>query len=412
MIFGQESFQSLKIKPFAKHLGTRFLITVAYQMQAVTISWWIYEITKNALYLGLIGLAEAIPALSISLFAGHWADIGSRKKIIYGGIITIATLNIIALTGSYFLNNQSTALIPLLFGIIFLTGLARGIMGPANFAFISQLVDKEQLPNAATWNSFSWQFSMVIGPMAAAGILAAFNNLTTQLIISVLSVIAVIIYSTVKPRFKQQFNSEKESIKQSLSAGIKYVFNHPILLGALSLDMFAVLFGGVTAILPAYTKEILNAGPGVLGYLRSSPALGSIITMLFLAGNPPLKNTGKILFFSVFMFGVFTLLFAFSNYLILSCVFLFLTGAFDAISVVIRGTILQLYTPENMRGRVSSVNTIFIGSSNELGAFESGLAAKVIGIIPSVVFGGSITILVVVLSSIKFKKLFLLELKE
>jgi MFS family permease len=406
----KESVKSLTIKPFLIHLSSRFIITIAYQMQAVAISWWIYEITKNALYLGLIGLTEALPALSISLFAGHWADIGSRKKIILGGMMCISILNLVALLASFYLDSSSYYLLPTLFGIIFFTGLARGIMGPSNFAFISQLVEKEYLPNAATWNSFSWQFSMVLGPMLAAVFLGLAGNTSVQIIISILSLLSVVLYWNVKTRFKQTFNTKTESIGVSLKAGITYVFQHPILLGALTLDMFAVLFGGVTAILPAYTQEIFKAGPDVLGYLRSSPALGSIITMLFLAGNPPIKNTGKILFISVFMFGVFTLLFALTNHLFAACIFLFLTGAFDAISVVIRGTILQLYTPENMRGRVSSVNTIFIGSSNELGAFESGLAAKIMGIIPSVLFGGCVTIFVVIASALKFRELYRLNL--
>jgi MFS family permease len=312
------------------------------------------------------------------------------------------------------LNHSNKHLLPFLFVIVFLTGLARGIMGPANFAFISQLVEKALLPNAATWNSFSWQLSLVLGPMIAAFLYAMQGIVFTQIVIVAISIFSIALYKNVKARFEPKTNSvgNRETILSSLKAGILYVYHHPILMGALSLDMLAVLFGGVTAVMPAFADEVFKGGPQILGYLRAAPAIGSICMMLFVAGNPPLKNTGRILFLSVFLFGLFTLLFAFTSNLLLACTLLFLTGAFDAVSVVIRGTILQLYTPDHMRGRVSAVNTIFIGSSNEIGAFESGLSARLMGLIPSVIFGSSVTIVVVLIFALKFKQLFYLSLKD
>lgn len=412
MLFKTNAYEALKNKTFTKHIVARFLIVLAYQMQTVSLSWWIYTKTHDPLYLGLVGLIEAIPSLSISLLAGYWADIYNRRKIIRLCLAALLISNVLMLSIAYYESLINQYIITLSFILIFIIGLIRGILGPANFAFIAQLVTREQLPNAATWNSFTWQLSMVLGPVLASSFIALYNVTFSLLIIVLFSSASFLIFSTIPEKYSLINNkSSNEPPFQALKNGIKYVFYHPILMGALTLDMLAVLFGGVTAILPAFTTEVFNAGPETLGYLRASPAIGSILMMFFLAGNPPVKNTGKILFLSVALFGVFTLFFALTTSVQWAAFFLFLTGVFDAISVVIRGTILQLFTPDNMRGRVSAVNTIFIGSSNELGSFESGLAAKLMGLVPSVIFGGSMTLIVVFIIMLRFKKLVNLQLK-
>ena len=389
-----DPFAALRVKEFLFFLNTRFFLTLAIQMQSVIVGWQIYQYTKDVLALGLIGLAEAIPFIVVSLFAGHVADTFNRKHII---ILFTSLLIICTSVLLYFSLDTSTVLqiygtIPI-FIVIGGIGFIRGFLSASFPSFMSQLVPRELYTSTSTWNSTVWHIASVIGP-ALAGFICAISFIAAYEVNIVFIIIAVLSFLFIgsKPLPKKE---KKESLKQSLSAGIKFVFSHQLILGALSLDLFAVLFGGAVAMLPAYADKVLHVGSVELGFLRSAPALGAVIMALIIAYKPPTRNAGRNLLFSVGAFGVATILFGISTNFYLSLFFLLLTGAFDNVSVVIRQTILQLSTPDEMRGRVSAVNSIFIGSSNEIGAFESGVAARGMGLKASVVFGGIMTILIV-----------------
>lgn len=389
-----DPFSALKIKEFQLFLNTRFFLTLAIQMQSVTVGWQIYSLTDSELYLGLIGLAEAIPFIITSLFSGHIADTFNRKRI-----IILFTLLFAFNTGLLLYFSLNTQLIISLWGLtpIFLaigtTGIIRGFMAASFPSFMSQIVPREMYVNSSTWNSTAWHVGSVIGPMMAGFIIVlGYDTAYTINIILILLSVSSMFFIKSKPIIKKE---KQETFFESLSAGIKFVFKNQILLGALSLDLFAVLFGGAVALLPAFAEKVLFVGAEELGFLRAAPAVGAVVMAIILAYRPPKQNAGKYLFLSIAAFGIATILFAISSNFYLSLFFLFLTGAFDNVSVVIRHTILQLSTPDNMRGRVSAVNSIFIGSSNEIGAFESGVAAQGMGLRTSVVFGGLMTLLIV-----------------
>ncbi|HEY6914758.1 MAG TPA: MFS transporter, partial [Paludibacter sp.] len=284
-----------------------------------------------------------------------------------------------------------------IFITIFLTGLSRGILMPAHTALLGQLVDKKDYANAATWSSANWQVGAVMGP-AVGGLIYGFSSISIaygSIFVIYLCSVLMIGRVQIKHIVNVVQKSVDEDIFSRIREGIRFVLKSPELVGAFSLDMFAVLFGGAVAMLPVFASDVLHVGPEGLGFLRACPAIGAILMSFYLMFHPPLKNSGRTLLLAVAAFGICMIGFAYSQYFWLSAVLLLLSGLFDNVSVVIRGTILQLYTPDEMRGRVASVNSIFIGSSNELGAFESGVAAKFIGLIPSVAFGGIMTLIVV-----------------
>jgi len=321
-----------------------------------------------------------------------------RKKIVRNSTLilllgsSILTLYSIESFHSY----QRLGIWPI-FVTIFLTGLSRGILMPAHTALIGQLVDKKDYANAATWSSANWQIGAVMGP-AIGGLIYGFSTITVAYC-SILAIYIISLYMISRVQIKHIIRAVQtagdEDIFSRIREGIRFVMKSPQLLGAFSLDMFAVLFGGAVAMLPVFASDILHVGPQGLGFLRACPALGAIFMSFYLMFNPPVKNSGRTLLLAVSAFGLCMIGFAFSHWFWLSASLLLLSGLFDNVSVVIRGTILQLYTPEHMRGRVASVNSIFIGSSNELGAFESGMTAKLMGLIPSVAFGGIMTLIVV-----------------
>lgn len=389
-----DPFAALRIKEFLFFLTTRFFLTLAIQMQSVIIGWQIYQYTKDVLALGLIGLAEAIPFIIVSLFAGHVADTFNRKHIIvlFTSLLIFCTSALL-----YFSLETSTVIesygITPFFIVIGGIGVIRGFLAASFPSFMAQIVPRAFYTNSSTWNSTIWHVASVIGP-AAAGFICAISFTAAYEVNIFLILIAVLsfLFITSKPL---PLKEKKESLKESLSAGIKFVFGHQLIVGALTLDLFAVLFGGAVAMLPAYADKILHVGAVELGFLRAVPAFGAVVMALIIVYKPPTKNAGRNLLFAVAAFGMATILFAISTNFYLSLFFLFLTGAFDNVSVVIRHTILQLSTPDEMRGRVSAVNSIFIGSSNEIGAFESGIAARGLGLKASVVFGGIMTILIV-----------------
>ena len=401
--FSGEAFAVIRVKNFRFYLSYRIFMTMASLMQSVIVGWQIYAISHNVLWLGFIGLAEVIPQVGISLFAGHYIDLWNRRKIvnyttlllIFGAVILL----IYSADATYF--SERFGIMPI-FVTIFLTGLARGILGPAQVALLGQLVPRNYYANAATWNSAMWQVAAVMGP-AIGGLIYGFWGIipaySLVLIFYTLSFFMIMLIKTGR----HEVIETAEGVFTRIRTGISFVFKTPELLGAFTLDMFAVLFGGAVAMLPVFASDILHIGPQGLGLLRACPAIGATLMAFLLMFRPPVRETGKILFICVLGFGLCMIGFGLSKSFLLSGLLLILSGAFDNVSVVIRGTILQLFTPDEMRGRVASVNSIFIGSSNELGAFESGVAARLMGLVPSVVFGGIMT-LAVVFTTIRVNK--------
>ncbi|MGB3019366.1 MAG: MFS transporter [Ignavibacteria bacterium] len=390
-----DPYIALRFWEFRNFTIARLCITIASQMQAVIVGWQIYEITKDPLSLGLIGLAEAIPSISVLFFSGHITDTSDRKKIVMASVflMTICSMLLLVIaSGSLDFTDQMT--VYGIYAVIFLSGIGRGFSAPSFFAFVSQLVPKENLPNAITWNTTTWQTGAVSGPAIGGllyGIIGPTNTYVTILIFWIIA-IALLIPIKKKPKPEQL---ESQSLIEQLTAGLKFVFEKKIILGAITLDLFAVLFGGAVALLPIFAGEILFVGPEGLGALRAAPSIGAVIMAVYMTRKPLTKHAGRNLIIGVFGFGICIIVFGLSRNFFLSFAALLLSGAFDSVSVVIRATIIQLMTPDNMKGRVSAVNSIFIGSSNEIGAFESGVAAKFLGTVPSVIFGGIMTLLIV-----------------
>lgn len=412
--FPREAFEVVHSRNFRLFLAYRFLMTTATQMQAVVVGWLLYDLTKNVLSLGMIGLAEVIPQVSIALFAGHFVDIWDRKKIIlYTTFLLLFGSSLLAIYTLPQLDlHQLLGTLPI-FITIFITGLVRGILMPAHTALLGQLVPRRLLTGAATWSSSVWQLAAVTGP-AVGGLIYGFFGVVpafTTVFLLYLSCTLLLVFIQ-SPGKVATGSSNEEDIFARIREGIAYVFNNQILLGAFALDMFAVLFGGAVAMLPVFASDILQAGPEGLGVLRACPAVGAIIMSVMLTFHPPVHRSGKLLLYSVVGFGLSMIVFAISKSFVLSAAALFLSGIFDNVSVVIRASILQLFTSDEMKGRVAAVNSIFIGSSNELGAFESGVAARLMGLVPSVVFGGGMTLLVVAVAAIKSPALRNLSLKD
>jgi len=410
--FSGEAAAVLHLPNFRRLLAFRFTMTMATMMQSIVVGWHLYQLTGSVLALGMIGIVEVIPQVSVSLFAGHYIDILDRQKIIrYTSLLLFLGSGILVIYSiPSFRGYETFGTLPV-YITFFITGFVRGILMPAHTAFMGQLVPRPLLANAATWTSINWHISAVAGP-AAGGLIYGFFGITVAYIMVFLFyLISFYLIGTVEKQGPVNQNAPRGKMKTNIADGIRYVFNNPVLLGAFTLDMFAVLFGGAVAVLPAFAKDVLQIGPQGLGFLRSCPAIGAIIMSFFLASFPPVKHTGRYLLAGVAGFGLCIIGFALSKVLFISAFFLVLSGACDNISVVIRQTILQLFTPEEMKGRVASVNSIFVGSSNELGAFESGMAASIMGLVPSVVFGGTMTLVVVGVVGWRFVSLRRLSLK-
>jgi MFS family permease len=401
--FSGEPFAVMHVKNFRFYLFYRIFMTMASLMQSVIVGWQIYAISHNVLWLGFIGLAEVIPQVSISLFAGHYVDLWNRKKIInYTTLLLVLGAVILLIYSSdtdYF--SARFGIVPI-FVTIFLTGFARGILSPAQVALMGQLIPRNLYANASTWNSANWQVAAVMGPAIGGLVYGFWGIIPAYTLVLGLYTLSFFMATFIRAG-RHDVPETEEGVFTRIHTGISFVFKTPELLGAFTLDMFAVLFGGAVAMLPVFASDILQIGPQGLGLLRACPAIGATLMAFVLMFRPPMRETGKVLFLCVIGFGLCMIGFGLSKSFLLSGTLLILSGAFDNVSVVIRGTILQLFTPDNMRGRVASVNSIFIGSSNELGAFESGVTAKLMGLVPSVVFGGIMT-LVVVVTTIKINK--------
>ena len=414
-----DPYAALRIPDFRRLVSAKVLLTVASQIQGVVVGWQIYELTNNPLALGLIGLAEAIPSIAVSLYAGHVADSVPRKRIIVPGVavLFLCSLSLFLLTRpaglALFANRQVLAFplyVLMLYVVLFVSGIARGFLGPAVFSFMPQLLpNRALLPNAVTWNSSSWQSAAVLGPAIGGLLFAKLGKGFAYGIDAGLMLLSLLLFVSIAGRPLPPREGERLNLGESILSGVRFIFANQIVLAALSLDLFAVLFGGAVALLPIFAKDILQTGPDGLGYLRAAPAVGSVLMAVWLTYSPMRRGAGRKLLWAVAGFGLATIGFALSKSFALSLFLLFLTGVFDSVSVIVRSTLIHTYTPEYMKGRVSAVNNIFIGSSNEIGAFESGAAAKLLGTVPSVVFGGLMTLVVVAVTAWKADKLRRLE---
>ena len=405
-----DPYAALRFREFNIFLLMRFAMVFAWSMQFVIIEWEVYSLTKNPLSLGIIGLMEIIPAVAMALFAGHIVDQNEKRNLLLKCILgfSLVSLGLFLITVPSITKDLSLqTTLYTIYGLVFLGGLVRAFISPTNFSLLSLLVPKKIYPNASTWSSSTWQLASMFGPAIAGFSIGAIGVHWSMCIVFGFSVLAFILLLQIgiKPILNPKIG---EPIMDSLKEGVRFVFKNKTILGAISLDMFAVLFGGAMALLPIFAQDILQVGSEGFGILRAAPAVGSVIMMVFSAYVSLNRKAGVKLLTAIFLFGVCIIVFGLSKLFWVSVIALFLSGIFDGVSVVIRNTILQLHTPDNMRGRVASVNSIFVGSSNELGAFESGVTAKLMGTVQAVVFGGIMTLVTVTGTAIalpSFRKL-------
>ncbi|RZN83842.1 MAG: MFS transporter [Winogradskyella sp.] len=409
-----DPYAALRFREFNTFLLLRFALVLAWSMQFVVIEWQVYAMTNDELSLGIIGLCEFLPAFFLAPFAGHIVDRKEKRNLF---MLCIALFSLISF-GLFWLTTQTiesswetNSILYSIYGLVFFGGVLRAFFGPTIFSLIALLVPKKVYPNAATWSSSTWKGANVFGALCGGFLIAWIGVNHTLGIIFLLVMVALLLVFQInkKPILNKGI---KESVKESLKAGIRFVFNDKVILGALTLDMIAVLFGGAVAIFAVFAKDILDAGPKGFGILNAALSSGSIITMLATTYIPITKNTGRKLLVSVFGFGICMIIFGASKLMWLSVLALFFSGVFDGISMVVRQTILQLKTPDEMRGRVGAVNSMFVGSSNELGALESGIAARIFGAPLAVILGGSVTLVVVTVMNFRNKPLRKLDLTK
>lgn len=390
-----DPYAALRYPEFRRLVFATFLITAAILVQEVVLGYEVYLLTRDPLALGLVGLAEAVPFIALALFGGHLADRRERLTLMRWSLATI-------LVGSVFLavvmepsvraRLTQGAQLAAIYGTAFLLGLARGIYSPAASSLKPFLVPRELYPNSSAWISSFWQAGAVIGPAAAGFAYAGLGLSHTLALVAALFGLALWLQAGIAPRPPLPAEGPQETLWTSLREGLSYVYRTKAIFYSISLDMVSVFFGGVMALLPIYAEEILQVGPQGLGGLRAAPAVGALLVMMLCAYHPPTERAWRNLLWAVTGFGVATLVFAVSQNFWLSAVMLFFTGATDSISVIIRQTLLQALPPDHLRGRVVAVNSIFVTTSNELGAFESGVAARLMGTVPSVIFGGVMTL--------------------
>ncbi|MGI8400384.1 MAG: MFS transporter [Gemmatimonadaceae bacterium] len=388
-----DPYISLRNSNFLWYVASLVAITLGTQIQATVVAWQVYALTKDPLSLGIVGLAEALPFITAALYAGHVADRKNRKTLsmVAIGIQVICGIALLLLTV------RSSALLAgrvwPIYAVVSASGLARSFLQPARTALGAEIVPRETYANAVTWRSSLWQFAAVVGP-ALGGLIYGFSGPRLAYVVeSILCAIALALFARIAYS-RHPVVADEATIGENLTIGIRFLLTQPELLGAQLLDLFSVLFGGAPALLPIFASEILHAGPQGLGVLRAAPAAGAVLISVLLV-HRRLRRAGPILFLCVAGFGASWILFALSRSFWLSLMLLFIGGMFDNVSVVIRSTLLTLRTPRHLLGRVSAVNQIFIGSSNEIGSFESGVAARILGTVRSVIFGGIVTLGVV-----------------
>ncbi|MCU7548911.1 MFS transporter [Chitinophagaceae bacterium LB-8] len=400
LIRSNSSLAPLQETEYRWYIGSRFFYIMALRMVTTVVAYKLFQITKDSFSIGLVGLSEFIPVFTLALYAGHVIDKSDKRTLLLKGILSYSAciLALITVTHPYVESKLSTRALPLcIYGVIFFTGIIRSFAGPTSNAIIAQLVRRPILHYAANISSTTWLAGSILGHASAGFFIAWFGVNNTFIIILGYILMASFFVSRIKKKPIVHTNitiSAWESVKE----GLRYVFKNKIMLGAISLDLFAVLFGGAVALIPEFAERILQVGPIGFGWLNAAIDIGSIIMITTFTLKPLHKNQGKILLFAVSGFGICIITFGLSNIYFLSFAALLIAGMMDGISVMIRGTILQLTTPDEMRGRVSSVNSMFINSSNELGQFESGFTARLFGTAPAVIFGGSMTLLVVIIT--------------
>ena len=390
-----DPYAALRVRNFLWLILGYATSTVAREAQIVVVGWQVFQVTHDPLALGMIGLAEALPFIAVALYAGHVADRMPRRPIAIAGTfgMLLSAIALLLFTTSGMIASGHVWPIYL---VIFLSGIARSFIRPAFTALSAEVVTRDLFANAVAWRSSTWQFAAVLGP-AAGGLIYGFAGpAAAYAVVIVLMTLALGALWFIAHDARPQ-QAEEIPIGESLRIGIRFLLGQRILLAAMTLDLFSVLFGGAVALLPVFA-HLLGAGPQGLGVLRAAPAAGSLVTGIIVAHRRPMQRTGAALFASVAIFGITIIAFALSHNFWISLALLTVGGMADNVSVIIRGTLLQTLTPQHLLGRVSSVNQIFIGSSNEIGAFESGVAARILGTVPSVVFGGIMTLVVVVVT--------------
>ncbi|MBK8922639.1 MAG: MFS transporter [Saprospirales bacterium] len=390
-----DAYAALRIPDYRRFLAMRLFTTLAIQIMSVSISYFVYDLTGDPFMLGLIGLTEALPSIAVSLWAGHLADKHNRRNILVAclGLMVLCTSALVVLTWQRDVLPKNV-LLGGIYTAIFITGVARGFFSPTNFAFLPQLVDKKTLPNAISWNSSTWEMASLSG-LGIGGLLYGFAGVTWACAtMAALTVLALLMVLRIASRPAPPADHTVPALVR-IREGLHFVFGSQLILGAIALDLFAMLFGGAVALLPVYAKDILHVGPEGLGILRAAMSFGAIIMGLYLAHRPLRRHAGRVMLTCVAGFGICIIGFGLSEWFWLSFLFLFLSGILDEVSVFVRANLVQHLTPDRLKGRVSSVNSIFIVSSNELGAFESGVAAKLFGTVPAVVLGGVLALGVV-----------------
>ena len=408
-----DPYASLRIPEFNYYLIIRFAVVFALTMQFTIIEWKVYELAHDPFSLGLIGLAEVIPAVLLAPFGGHFVDKQEKRKIMLLCVVAyiIVGFGLFLLTWDKAVAGISTKwVLNFIYLLVFMGGIIRAFMSPSNFSLMALIVPRTLYANASTWGSSSWQIGAMAGP-ALGGLFIHMIGVHWSMLL-VVAIFLAPLYSLIKIKPKPVlYKSQGESFMEGLTKGMKFVWNTKVVLNAMALDMFAVLFGGAVSLLPAFATDVLHVGSLEFGFLRAALAVGSLMTMFILAYKPLVYKPGIKLLFAVFGFGVCIIVFGLSTNFYLSLIALLISGMLDGISVIIRQTILQLKTPDDMRGRVSAVSSMFVGSSNELGAFESGSAARLMGLVPSVVFGGCVTLGVVITTYIISPAMRKLDLK-
>jgi MFS family permease len=401
----QDPFLALRYPEFRYYIFIDFFLTIAILIQEVIIGYELYRITRDPLAIGFIGLAEAVPFILLSLFGGHYADKISKKKLMIWSLVftLLASFVLYLMSFKLLASDHPGDLKYVIWGVIFFIGICRAFFWPAMTSVKAYIVPREVYASSSTWASSAWQFGVILGPGVSGFLYNIFGFSGTLLFVMVL--LSLSILATLGLKNRPVDTAEEGTMYEKIKQGFKYVFKTKIILYSISLDMFSVMFGGVVAILPVFSEDILHVGAEGLGIMRAAPSVGAVFVLFFLSHYPPMKKAWRNLLVAVAGFGIATLVFAFSESFILSIAALLLTGAFDSISVVIRSTLLQLLVPDSMRGRVSAINGIFISTSNEIGAFESGAAAKIMGGVPSVVFGGAMTLIITSYIFVKSREL-------